>query len=46
MRRHRRQVIAMILRDAGYLLIVGVVAGTGLSLLAGGQLGPVRTKAL
>jgi putative ABC transport system permease protein len=27
--------IVMIMRDAGYLLIAGVVAGTGLSLLAG-----------
>jgi len=32
---HRRQVIVMIMRDAGYLLIVGVVAGTGFSLVAG-----------
>ena len=32
---HRRQVIVMIMRDAGYLVILGVVAGTGLSLLAG-----------
>jgi len=32
---HRRQVVVMIMRDAGYLLIVGVAAGTGLSLLAG-----------
>jgi ABC-type antimicrobial peptide transport system permease subunit len=31
---HRRQVVGMIMRDAGWLLSLGIVAGTALSLLA------------
>ena len=32
---YRRQVIGMVMRDAAYPLVIGVVAGTGLSLIAG-----------
>ena len=31
----RGQVVAMVMREAGRLLVIGVVAGTALSLVAG-----------